>query len=483
MQNELRKHVDALILARHGTGPLPCWIIKEIMETSDGLVVPQRYWAMLTITLAVTMAVLDGAIANVALPTIAVDLQSTPVDSIWVVNAYQLAVTISLLPLASLGDNFGYRRVYKVGLAVFTVGSLGCALSGSLSMLIAARVLQGFGAAGIMSVNGALIRYIYPRSQLGRGIGTNALVVATSSALGPTVASGILSLASWPWLFAVNVPIGVVAFVIAIRSLPANPRTIHPFDGISAGLSALTFGLLVFGVDGLGHSDNWWIQTSELAVALLAGVLLVRRQLSLASPLLPVDLLRIPVFGLSIGTSICSFAAQTLAFVSLPFYFHSSLGRDAVATGLLMTPWPLATAVVAPIAGRLSDRYPSGLLGGIGLAILAVGLTMLAGLPEHPETFDVIWRMAVCGVGFGFFQSPNSRTIISSAPRERSGGASGMLSTARLLGQTMGAAMVSLFFGIYPQHSTTLAILTAAAVAAVAAGVSFLRLRHQRRPL
>jgi len=148
-----------------------------------------------------------------------------------------------------------------------------------------------------------------------------------------------------------------------------------------------------------------------------------------------------------------------------------------------MTPWPLATAVVAPIAGRLSDRYPSGLLGGIGLAILAVGLTMLAGLPEHPETFDVIWRMAVCGVGFGFFQSPNSRTIISSAPRERSGGASGMLSTARLLGQTMGAAMVSLFFGIYPQHSTTLAILTAAAVAAVAAGVSFLRLRHQRRPL
>jgi MFS transporter, DHA2 family, multidrug resistance protein len=211
----------------------------------------------------------------------------------------------------------------------------------------------------------------------------------------------------------------------------------------------------------------------------VAGTWLVRRQLTLASPLLPVDLLRIPVFGLSIGTSVCSFAAQMLAFVSLPFYFHGALGRDAVTTGLLMTPWPLATAVIAPIAGRLSDHYPSGLLGGIGLTLMALGLALLAGLPEHPQTLDIIWRMAICGLGFGLFQSPNNRTIISSAPRERSGGASGMLSTARLLGQTVGAAMVSLFFGLYPGHSTTLAVGTAAGMAAVAAGVSFLRLRHQ----
>jgi len=343
-------------------------------------------------------------------------------------------------------------------------------------------VLQGFGAAGIMSVNGAMIRFVYPRNQLGRGIGINALVVGVSSALGPTVASGILSLASWPWLFAVNVPIGVVAFLIALRSLPVNPRTMQPFDFISAGLSALTFGLLVFGVDGLGHSSDRWLEVGEIAVALLAGLLLVRRQLTLASPLLPVDLLRIPVFGLSIGTSICSFAAQTLAFVSLPFYFHGSLGRDAVATGLLMTPWPLATAAMAPIAGRLADRYASGLLGGIGLTVFAIGLALLAGLPDHPETVDIVWRMAICGLGFGFFQSPNNRTIISSAPRERSGGASGMLSTARLLGQTMGAAVVSLFFGLYPGDSTTIAIMTASGVAAVAAVVSFSRLPHQKRP-
>jgi DHA2 family multidrug resistance protein-like MFS transporter len=450
------------------------------MDAPDGLPIPQRYWAMLTVTLAVTMAVLDGAIANIALPTIAADVRSSPADSIWVVNAYQLIVTISLLPLASLGENYGYRRVYKVGLAVFTLGSLGCALSSSLATLTAARVLQGFGAAGIMSVNGALIRYVYPRSQLGRGIGINALVVAVSSAIGPTVAAGILSVASWPWLFAVNVPIGIIAFVIAVRSLPANPKTDRPFDFASAGLNALTLGLLIIGIDGLGNGASRWLELGELALALVAGTLLVRRQLTLAAPLLPVDLLRLPVFGLSVATSIGSFAAQMLAFVSLPFYMEGTLGRGAVATGLLMTPWPLATAAVAPIAGRLADRYRSGLLGGIGLATLAGGLGLLAGLPAHPQTIDIVWRMAICGFGFGLFQTPNNRTMMSSAPRERSGGASGMMATARLLGQTMGAAAVSLLFGLYPANSTTLAIMAAAGMAGMAATVSFLRLRHQR---
>ncbi len=451
------------------------------MDTSDGLPVPQRYWAVLTVGLAITMAVMDGAIANVALPTIATDVRASPADSIWVVNAYQLATMISLLPCASLGENYGYRRVYQVGLAIFTLGSLACALSNSLDTLTAARVVQGFGAAGIMSVNGALVRFIYPRSQLGRGIGVNALLVAVSSAIGPTVAAGILSMASWPWLFAVNVPIGVVAFAIALRSLPFNPNTGTSFDVTSALLSALTFGLFVIGIDGLGHGGDLGLQIGELGVALVAGVILVQRQLGLASPLLPVDLLRIPIFRLSILTSICSFGSQILAYIALPFYLQGTLGRSEVETGLLMTPWPLATAVVAPIAGRLADRYNAGLLGGIGLASMAVGLGLLATLPAHPSTFDIVWRMAVCGFGFGLFQSPNNRTILSSAPRERSGGASGMLSTSRLLGQTTGAAVVSLLFGMYPANSTTLAILAGAGVAAVAASVSLLRLKHPTR--
>ena len=209
---------------------------------------------MLTVALAITMAVLDGAIANVALPTIARDLHASPAASIWVVNAYQLAVTVSLLPLASLGEIYGHQRVYRAGLVLFTLASLGCALSGSLFGLTVARIVQGFGAAGIMSVNAALIRFIYPRARLGSAIGLNAMVVAIASAVGPTVAALILSLGRWPWLFAINVPIGVVAFAVAWSSLPRTPRADRRFDAASALLSAATFGLLIAAIDGAGHA-------------------------------------------------------------------------------------------------------------------------------------------------------------------------------------------------------------------------------------
>src|ERR1700742_979890 len=180
----------------------------------DGLPQPQRYWAILTIAIGLVMAVMDGAIANVALPTIARDLDASPAFSIWIVNGYQLAITISLLPLASLGEIIGYRRVYLAGLVLFTIASLLCALAHTLVLLTAARIIQGFGAAGIMSVKMALVRYIYPRDLLGRGIGLNAMVVAVSAAVGPTVAAGILAIGTWPYLFAVNIPLGIWALAL-----------------------------------------------------------------------------------------------------------------------------------------------------------------------------------------------------------------------------------------------------------------------------
>src|SRR5271165_6118835 len=206
------------------------------VATPDGVPMPQRMWAILTIGLGLTLAVLDGGIANVALPTIAREVNTSPANSIWVVNAYQLAVTISLLPLSSLGEIHGYRRIYQAGLVLFTLASLACALSSSLPTLIVARMLQGFGAAGIMSVNSALIRFIYPRRWLGRGVGLNATVASIASAVGPTVASAILAVAPWPWLFAVNVPLGILGAFIALRALPDTPRSGVRFDGGSAAL-------------------------------------------------------------------------------------------------------------------------------------------------------------------------------------------------------------------------------------------------------
>ena len=450
------------------------------MDAEQGLPYPQRYWAILVVALGITLAVLDGAIANVALPTIARNLNASPADSIWVVNAYQLAITVSLLPLASLGDRIGYRRVYMGGLALFTLASFGCALSGSLTSLAVARVIQGFGAAGIMSVNTALVRMIYPPEHLGRGVSINASVVAVSAVIGPTVASGVLAIAPWPWLFAINVPIGVAALAVGWKALPRTPGHRRPYDYISALMNAAVFGLAITAVDGLGHGEHRPYVIAEFLVAGVIGYFFVRRQLTQTAPLLPVDLLRIPVFALSIATSFCSFTAQMLTFVSLPFLLQNSLGMTQVETGFLMTPWPMVIVFIAPVAGMLSDRYSAGVLGGIGLALLSAGLLLLATTGAHPAPFDIAWRMALCGLGFGLFQSPNNRQMLSSAPRNRSGGASGMLGTARLSGQTLGAALVALIFGIAPQHGATITLVVAACFAAAAALVSLLRISRSK---
>lgn len=449
---------------------------------SDGLPLPQRYGAILTIILGISMAVLDGAIANVALPTIASDLNASPAASIWIVNAYQIAIVISLLSLAFLGDMFGYRRVYKCGLVVFTCTSLACALSHSLEMLTLARVAQGFGGAALMSVNTALIRLIYPQRFLGRGMGINSFIVAVSSAAGPTIAAAILSVASWQWLFLINVPLGILSFLLAMRFLPANPsRSQAPrFDLPSAVMNALTFGLLITALSSFAQGQSLPLVGAELAGMLVVGYFFVRRQLTLPVPLLPVDLLRIPLFSLSIGTSICSFCAQMLAMVSLPFFLQATMGRSEVETGLLLTPWPLATMVMAPLAGYLIEKVHAGLLGAVGLMIMACGLFALAMLPAAPHDLDIIWRMILCGAGFGLFQSPNNHTIVSSAPRNRSGGASGMLGTARLLGQSTGAALVALLFNLLGSAGTHTSLLLAGTLAAIAAIVSGLRITQPR---
>jgi len=443
---------------------------------TDGLPPSRRRWAVTTLVIAIGMATLDTAIANTALPTIAADLNASAADSIWVVNAYQLALMISLLPLAALGDILGYRRIYIAGLAVFTLASLVCAASWSLPTLAVARVFQGFGASGIMSVNTALIRFIYPANRLGRGVGFNALVVAVSFAIGPTVASAILAVAAWPWLFAVNVPLGLIGLAIALPALPHSARATYRFDYVSAILNAGTFGLLIVAIGEAGHQAQPTLIVAEFLGAGIFGLFLLRRQAAHPAPMLPVDLFRRPVFALSAVTAVCSFAAQGLAFVSLPFYFEGALGRSQVETGFLMTPWPVVVAIVVPVAGRLSDRYSPAILGGVGLAVLCLGMALLAALPADPTVFDIGWRMAICGGGFGFFQSPNLKALMASAPPGRSGGASGIVATARLLGQSTGAALVALCFGISTTGGAALALALGAGFAGAASLASFLRL-------
>jgi MFS transporter, DHA2 family, multidrug resistance protein len=446
---------------------------------SDGLPTPQRWWAMLAIAVAITMAVLDSAVANTALPSIARQLGITPAQSVWIINAYQLAIVVLLLPVAALGERIGYRRVYLLGLGLFTLGSLACALSGSVAALVLSRIVQGFGAAGIMAVNGALVRHTFPHASLGRGVGFNALVVSMAGAIGPTVASGILAIGPWQWLFAINVPIGLFNLLFAARVLPWSAQSDKPLDWLSAALSACAFGLFFVGVDTFTHgSASAAVAAAELTLGALAGLALFMRERHEARPLIPIDLLRIPVFGLSAATSICSFAAYMLAFLALPFWFQTVLHRDQVETGLLMTPWPVGVGLVAPLAGRLADRVPAAVLGSAGLAVLAIGLALLSQLPPDAGTPAIVWRMAVCGLGFGFFQAPNNRTMLGSVPRDRAGAAGGMLATARLTGMTCGATIAALVFRLVPVDGEHLSLLVAVGLAIAGGLASLSRLRH-----
>jgi len=326
-----------------------------------------------------------------------------------------------------------------------------------------------------VSVSGALVRFTYPQRLLGRAVGINAFVVATCAALGPTIASAVLAVAQWRWLFGINVPLGVITILIAIRALPETERTRRPLNPAGAALYAGTFGLLLSGLQSLAHHAATALALVQIGCGCGLGWLLARHELPRAAPLIPFDLLRIRVLSLSLATSVCSFMAQMAALVALPFEIQR-LGHSAVATGLFMTPWPLALAVAAPLAGRLADRHAAGMLGGLGLLAVAAGLMLLAFLPASSTPAGFVWRMALCGAGFGFFQAPNNRAIMNSAPRARSGVAGGMLSAARLLGQTLGAAGVAILFRAYGAAGSNFALCLAALLALAGALVSVVRL-------
>jgi len=229
------------------------------------------------------------------------------------------------------------------------------------------------------------------------------------------------------------------------------------------------------GIDVLTRTRARLVGAAETVAGLIVGALLVIRELARPRPLVPVDLMRDPIFALSVATSIASFSAQMLAFVALPFRFENTLHYDQVATGLLLTPWPAAVGVMAPVAGWLADRLSTAVLCAVGLAIFCAGLATLATLPAAPTPLEIGWRMAACGIGFGLFQSPNNRMMLTSAPRERAGAAGGMLGTARLTGQTLGAVLTAIFLHLFGPPGEVLGLWAAAGFAAVGAMVSLSR--------
>ena len=445
----------------------------------DGLHRPRIYYAVISIFCGIFLSVVDGNICNVALPTIAQQLGVSSADSIWVVNAFQLVIMMTLLPFSTLGELYSYKKVYLGGVAVFTVASVFCTLSHSLPMLIASRAFQGLGASMMMSVNTSIAKLVFPKRHLGKGVSINATVVALSAVSGPSIAAGILSVAPWPWLFAINIPVGVITFLMGWRFLPDNPTHVvgRKFNFQDALLNAVVFGLLIGCIELYSHDGRLTTVLVGVAFLLVSGWFYVRTQLRRRYPMLPFDLLRIPMFSMSVITSIVSYTAQMLALVGMPFLLLHTFGMNAVETGVVMTSWPFIVMFVAPLSGSLSDRVHPGLLGGLGLLLMSAGCFLLSYIPEDASHLDIAWRLMMCGAGFGFFQSPNNHMLLSSAPNHRAGSASGMLSTARLTGQAVGASLVAMLFHLFGDKAPHDAMLLAGALTVCAALFSFLRLR------
>lgn len=435
----------------------------------------RKYAAVTAILLVLVMTVLDVTVVNVALPVLAVEFGVSDSTAVWIVTIYQLVITMLLLPLSSAGDLFSYRRTFLAGVTLFTLSSALCALSGSFTMIIAARALQGIGAACVMGVNIALTRLIYPREVLGRGLALNAMVIAIATAAGPTIAGGILSVATWHWLFIINIPFGILAFLLGKRLLPQNPPRDHKpsFDWTSAICNAIVFGLIFYSLGSFARKGDIWLNALLLATGISIGIFYIRRQLHHADPMLPVDLFRIRLYSLSIITSVCSFIAQNVAMIALPFLFLSGYGFNEITTGLLMTPWPLATMTVSPLAARFVERHNPGATAACGMGIYAIGLVLLLSLPQSGATFtDIAWRMAICGIGFGLFQTPNNIVMVIATPVHRTGSAGGMQSTARLVGQTLGATLVTVIFSVISSSQKSVGnCLYIALAVAVTAGI------------
>ena len=446
---------------------------------TEGLPTPRRYVAILAVSAGTALAVIDGSIVMVALPTIARDLHVDSASSVLVVTVYQLVLVMTVLPFSALGDRLGHRRLYQYGQLLFAAATAMCFFARSLPFLLVVRAAQALGAAAALSVLAALIRSIYPSRHLGRGLGFNSVVISSGSALAPTLGGLILAVAPWPWVFAAAVPFAVLSLAIGFALPDPQPRD-EPFDVFGAVLCAATFGLIISGLESAVHGDSPVISAAIALCGLLVGYFFVRRELGETRPILPVDLLAQPVLALSSLGNFTAFVASMTLLLTLPFRLQHGYGFTPSQVGAVIAPWPLTVMFVAPLAGTLSDRIPAGLLGAIGMTIAILGMACLAFLPPAPSYLDLAWRMGLTGAGFGMFMSPNARLIVGSAPVERAAAAGGLISTTRLLGQTAGATLVAALLAL-GLGSNRAPPFVAAALALVAGICSAARLRPSIR--
>ncbi|MCO8019180.1 MFS transporter [Brevundimonas diminuta] len=445
----------------------------------SGLPQPRRKQAIIAISLGTALLVVDNSIATVALPTIAENLGVTAAASVSVVTVYQLVLLMAILPFSALGDRIGHKRLYQSGQMLFLAASLASALATNLPFLLLARATQALGVAAALSVSSALLRKIYPSTGLGRGFGLNSIIIASSAAFAPTIGGLILAQGAWQWVFAAAAPFAALSLALG-RSLPTSAPSRAPYDLVGAAGFALVSGSLITGLQAVVGGQFEAITALLITFGLIGGVLFVQRERRQAHPILPVDLLSRPIFALSTSAALAAFTASMCFLLSLPFRLKTNLGMEPAQIGLLMAAWPLAMMVVAPFAGRLSDKASKGLLGGLGMTTAALGLILMGFAGAEATTARLAIFLAIGGAGFGLFAAPNAHQIVSSAPPHRTASAGALVSTTRLVGSTLGATVLAslLVLGFGDNSTPSLAAAIFAGIGALCSFTNLIFSRH-----
>ncbi len=424
---------------------------------------PYYRWLIFSVTVMGTfMAVLDSSIVNVALPLIAASFGVELTAVQWVVTAYLLVIS-SLLPLfGKIGDMYGRRRIYLLGFVIFTIGSLLCSLANSIWLLVAARVLQAIGASMLMSNSPAIVSVTFPGKERGRVLGMNGTVVALAAMAGPSLGGILVGLFNWQWIFYINLPIGIIAYLLGYYILPKEEQhSSGTFDFMGAALFAVGMtGLLVV----LSQGEEWgWNSLAILITTIVSIIILsifVWNEGRATHPMIDLTLFKRWPFSAGNVSGLLSFMAMYSSSMLMPFYLHSVMLLTPTQIGLAITPFPLLMAVAAPVSGYLSERVSPVILTTSGLGILASGLVYLSTLNAQSVIWQVIIGQAVMGIGNGMFQSPNNNSVLSSVPVSKVGLASGISAFMRNVGMVSGTAVaVSVFESKRQQELANVAIL------------------------
>lgn len=410
-----------------------------------------RWLALFVVSLGVFMATLDSSIVNISLPTIARHFGASLEQTEWVVMIYLLGIVSLLLTFGRLSDVTGIGRLYTLGLAIFTGASFFCGFSRSVAMLIGARAAQAVGAAMILSVGPAIVGLAFPGGiggRRGQALGIVAVVVAAGSMTGPTLGGLLLEHLPWPSIFYVNLPFGIAGVALAPRLL-STLKLFHkerpPFDFQGAVLSAAALAALLFALS-YGERLGWMTPLigGVFFIAAVCSVWFFIHERRIAAPLVELRLFHNRTFAIANGSSMLAFIALSAVMFMLPFYLENVMHFSSQQAGFVLILVPVMLSLVAPLSGMLSDRIGARWLTTTGMLVIAAGLWSFTRLTAHSATWEICWRVLLVGFGNGIFQTPNNNQLLSSAPLEYLGTASGLQGTVRTIGLVLGVAMAGL---------------------------------------